>query len=199
MHGPGLPQNPYHSHNYHTLLDDRAGNGKIDLLKVCRAIYIETCPLLYTTNAFAIMGISNLETFLYFSKSIRPWRLASIAKMYINTQVECFEPMLDMFKGSKFPRFNEEWTEMWDVIVNRMTGLRFLTVHLKRTYKPILILEPEEAWVKTMLQVRNLRQFRFELSESQNMPSWTGDYKKQVQWLKEHLQATLSSEGFTES
>ena len=187
-------QSPYHSHNQHFTPDGKAGNGKMALLKSCRAIYVEASQVLYTTNTFAVYGVGNWETFLFFSKSIRPQRLASIADLYINTQVECFEPMWDMVKVSKFPQFNQEWKQMWDIISSDMVGLRILTVHVKRTYKPLLVLTLEAAWVKPMLQVRDLKRFRFEMTGSENMPDWNDDYKKQVQRLKVYLQTKLSVE-----
>ncbi|KAL2050286.1 hypothetical protein ABVK25_009394 [Lepraria finkii] len=100
--------------------------------------------------------------------------------------------MWDMFKDSKFPQFNRKWKQMWDIISSDMGGLRILTVHLKRTYKPLLVLTPEAAWVKPTLQVRDLKRFRLEMTESENMPDWYDDYKKQVQRLKVYLQTKLS-------
>ena len=78
-------QSPFHCHNQHFTPDIKGGNGKMELLKICRAIYVEASQVLYTTNAFAVYGVGNWETFLFFSKSIRPQRLVSIADLYINT------------------------------------------------------------------------------------------------------------------
>ena len=163
------------------------------LPKTSRAVYAEAIEVLYTSNTFSIIGIQNLETFLYWHQSILPHRLASITRLYINIQIECFEPMDYMFRSSYFPRFNREWGQVWDIITTKMTGLRYVTVHLKRTYKPFLVLRLEEAWVQPMLRVRNLQGFRFELSESDNMPAWDERYKEEVRKLKLFLETSLSA------
>ncbi len=98
-----------------------------------------------------------------------------------------------MFETLKAPWSNEEWMKMWDIIATKMIGLRYLIVHLKRTCKPLLVLGPDEKWVKSMLRLRSLRQFRFELSESQSMPERTEGYEDPVQWFKEYVQTARST------
>lgn len=180
-------------HNLHCRPIETAGNGKMGLLNTSHVIYVEACEVLYTFNNFAVFGIRSLETFLYWRQSILPQRLASITRFHLNTQADCIDTTDAMFRFPEFPH-NQQWAQVWDIITTRMNGLKFLTVHLKRTYKALLVLEPGEEWVKPMLEVRNLRRFRFELIESDNMPHWSESYNGQIQRLKEYLEKTLSND-----
>ena len=65
--------------------------GKLALMKTCRQIYIEAMPVLYQTSTFAFINARNLDTFLYFSRSIRPERLVSIRFLYIRCEARSFE------------------------------------------------------------------------------------------------------------
>lgn len=80
---------------------------------------------------------------------------------------------------------------MWDIIATEMNWLKVFDS--ASACKPLLVLGPEEKWVKSMLRLRSLRQFKFELSESQSMPERTEEYKDPVQWFKGYVQTARSA------
>ena len=182
----------------------RRAGGKLSLLKTCRAIYIEACPLLYSTNTFGIFGIENLQTLLYFEKTVRPWKLALVSRLDIHVAAD-WNSRSD---SVGYPLYGQIWKEMWDVIANKMTGMRYVTVRLKisewMNEWMMLGVEPTEEWVRPMLQVKGLRQFRIDIAHSSKKAKKAkkaktkGDkaFSRKIKKLEQYLQTTLSGEGF---
>jgi len=155
---------------------DKCGNGTMGLLKACRASYKETVVLLYTTTTFAIDGwIPGIKTFLYFCRSIRPWRLASITNLYVHSIAGIAEPLIQ--------RLLPCWIRLWDVVTTKMTSLKHLTLHLSLSLR--LPLPSDEAWVKPILQVRGLTTFDLKLNGQVTLEA--EDYYSGIQTLKERL------------
>lgn len=184
----------YHTHNDHGSTQKDARHGKMGLVKTCRAIYNESINVLYTTNTFSVQTCSNLETFIWFTKSIRPCRLASITDMYINMLAECFAPFwTDMTAGSKFWDFICDWGRVWETMATQMPALKTLRVRLRRQTQE-LGLSTNENWIRPMLKVRGLKKFELELTGSGVYREWSAEYREQLRGLQEFLGKTLCSE-----
>lgn len=183
----------HHSHNgYERTLKYRY--GKMGLVKTCRAIYNESIDILYTTNTFSVQTCSNLETFIWFTISIRPCRLASITDMYINIFAECFAPFwTDMTRGSRFWDFIRDWGRLWEIMATQMPALKILRVRLRRTTQE-MGLSIDENWIRPMLKVRGLRRFELEVQGNGVYRDWSAEYCEQLLELQEFLRKTLCSE-----
>lgn len=184
----------HRSYNLYGPTQKEAGHGRMSLVKTCRAMYNESIDILYTTNTFALQTCSNLETFLWFSKSIRPGRLASITNIYINMFAECFAPFwTDMTPGSRFWDFIRDWGRVWSTMATRMPALTTLRVHLCRKTQE-LGLGTDEDWIRPMLRVRGLRTFELELEGNGVCREWSAAYCERLRELQAFLARTLCSE-----
>ena len=103
-----------------------------------------------------------LNTFLQFSTSIIPWRLATVRDFYIHLEVGAFQPLADVFRNY-LPAFNREWKKTWHVFATQMTGLKSIVVRLDRVYKLWLRLALEEEWVSAMLLVKEVGKVKLRL------------------------------------
>ena len=169
-------------------------HGQTGLLKTCRAIYNEASEILYTTNTFSVQTCPNLETFLCFTRRIRPNRLAAIAAVYINMPAECFAPFwTDMSPGSRFWDFIRDWSRVWETMATQMPGLRSLRVQLRRTAQQ-LGLTIDEDWIRPMLRVRGLRRFELVLDGNGEYHEWTAAYRQQLRELQRFLGRLLCGE-----
>ncbi|KAL9064749.1 MAG: hypothetical protein Q9161_008678 [Pseudevernia consocians] len=184
----------YHSHRESPSTEKDARHGKMSLAKTCRAIYNEATDTLYTTNTFSVQTCPNLQTFIWFSQSIRRSRLASITAVYINMPAECFAPFWTAIgPGSRFWDFIRDWGRMWETMATRMSGLRFLRVQLRRT-APELGLGVGEDWIRPMLRVRGLSRFELVVEGNGVYREWSAGYCEQLRELQEFLGRTLCSE-----
>lgn len=184
----------HHPHNEYGPTQKDVRHGKMGLVKTCRAIYNESIDILYTTNTFSVQTCPNLETFIWFSKSIRPCRLASITDMYINMLAECFAPFWTaMTGGSRFWDFIRDWGRVWETMATQMPALRILRVRLRRATQD-LGLSTDENWIRPMLKVRGLKKFDLELIGSGVYREWSTEYREQLRDLQEFLARTLCSE-----
>lgn len=129
------------------------------LLQSCRQIYTEAIPILYTTNTFDIDDPSIL---LYLARTILPHRLESIR--YLHFTWEYVVPPLTIAASKNpnwFPRDDQTWEAFWDVVGRKMPELRVLVL-VVRTQHPKLDWRLEEGWVRPLLEVRGLKEFRLE-------------------------------------
>jgi hypothetical protein len=169
----------FHHHRHDEF--DKSGNGKMALLKTCHAIYIEAVGLLYATNTFALYGQTRqIEAFLYFCASIRPWRLASITDLQLS-YVEILDGDL---------QFSSCWNRLWDEIATGMTGLEHLTLRLSLASR--LPLSLDEVWVKPMLQVRGVKMLDFRLHGIRGQ--WTKDYESEMRSFQKRLGEQMCAE-----
>ena len=179
---------------YHLHRESSSRHGKMNLAKTCRAIYNEATDVLYTTNTFSVQTSLNLETFIRFTQSIRPSRLASIAAVYINMPVNFFAPFWTaMNPDARFWDFIRDWGRVWETMATRMPGLRVLRVQLERTGQQ-LGLTVEEDWIRPMLRVRGLRKFELVLEGNGVYHEWSPGYCEQLRELQEFLGRMLCSE-----
>lgn len=118
----------------------RIPNNDIALLKACRQIYNEASHVLYATNVFEL---GNLNSFLHFSQTIRPCRLASIARLHI-----CW----DLPTRSKEVK---SWKRGWHTIATQMSALVHLKLMLGCSLKSNLI----SGWIHPILEVQGLKSF----------------------------------------
>lgn len=167
------------------------------LLQTSHAVHAEAIASLYTHNTFAFTYQRGLSTFLHFTRSVLPCRLATIGDLSIHTQVECFEPRANAFRNF-LPRFNWEWEQTRQAIATQMTGMKRITVRLHREYQPPLRLSLEEKWVKAMLLVKEvgkvrLRVFRFYLYGDGAMPAKGEEYKREFVAFRERLVSRMVS------
>ena len=140
-------------------------NGKLALLKTCRHIYNEGAHILYATNSFQIDHEDNLATFVWFSRTIRPERLASIRDLGMWMVADTLLPVdsipgsvNDIFERRKAARL---WMKVWTIIAHQMPGLANLKVSLVRISSPSEG-AVEQILVKPMLAVRGLTTFELE-------------------------------------
>ena len=131
---------------------------------------------------------------MWFTKGIRPSRLALITDMYINMFAECFAPFwTDMTGGSRFWDFIRDWGRVWETMATQMPGLKILRVRLRRTAQE-LGLTTDENWIRPMLRVRGLRVFELELEGDGVYREWSAEYCEQLRGLQDSLGKTLCSE-----
>ncbi|MCJ1470032.1 hypothetical protein MMC07_008677 [Pseudocyphellaria aurata] len=129
-------------------LDSRLGTvatANLALLKTCRRVYTEAAHVLYATNTF---DVNALSTFLGFTRTVTPSRLAAITRLNLSW----------MTVEMSFLRFQEkhfqQWWRCWFIIAFDMPGLRDLILW-------IIYAAPE--WVAPLTQVRGLRRFELHM------------------------------------
>lgn len=192
--GSRMDNGGYHSHNAYGPMSKDFRQGKMGLVKTCRAIYIEATDILYTTNTFSVQTCANLEIFIWFTQSIRPCRLASITDVYINMLADCFAPFwTDLGPGSRFWDFIRDWGRVWTIMATRMPALRIVRVRLRRTAQE-LGLSTDEDWMRPMLRVRGLKRFDFTLEGNGVYREWSAEYCERLSGLQEYLSRTLCAE-----
>ena len=174
--------------------------GKLPLLGTCRQIYIEASEVLYTTNVFDVYGAENLATFVYFSRTIPPARLASISSLKIDCKADNFRPIRFDYRPTlrslskhifRAPEDQRMWVLLWGVIAAKMPGLKDLHVCLTRTRSWDLKLDLNEEWLEPMLDVRGLRTFKFHLWGRHE--EYTDEYGNRLKWLQRYLEDKLCS------
>ena len=151
------------------------------LLRTCRLIYTEAAEVLYTKNSFGVYGLQNLASFVCFSRTIRPQRLASIAKFTviiqnwhrITAQEKEILRYLFVIYGTipgfsnHRPRFTYPysklrdpdraypWRQLWRIVKEEMTGLRVLNVRLVDLTHEAISLTPHITadWILPILEI----------------------------------------------
>lgn len=120
-------------------------SNKLSLLKTCRFIYMESVQTLYSTNTFGFFDFQ-LSTYSYFSRTILPERLASITSIHLTVYPGSFDW--------------DEWTQLWNNIVNQLAGLRDVKVWmLENACVLSLEMSLDAEWVKPMLALKGLKTF----------------------------------------
>lgn len=132
------------------IFDKRIG---IPLLQTCRQIHAEAVALLYTARTFTVY---NLWDLIDFSTVILPDRLAMIQSL--DLQWRYYDHAYPRFNNQRYkpgPYDDATWSEFWEVISTKMTGLRELKASLNvAMYHDHLSLNE---WVGPMLALRTLR------------------------------------------
>jgi hypothetical protein len=101
-------------------------------LQTCRQIYIESIDLLYSTNTF---DVNHAQTLLFLARTILPKLLEAIRHL----QLRCSEWYGTHLTGNgghlilvnqKYPDGIGTWDAFWDLVGERMTGLRSIKLGL---------------------------------------------------------------------
>lgn len=124
--------------------------ANVALLKTCRMVYSEAAPVLYAANTF---DVCQQSTFIGFSRTIVPNRLAAIRSLHLDWY------NVDIALATITPDGFRMWRRTWSIIANDMHGLRHLSLFMG-TLSPVIAMQ--EKWLAPLCQVRGLR--RFELS-----------------------------------
>ena len=156
------------------------------LLRTCRLIYSEAAEILYTKNSFGVCSLLNLASFVCFSRTIRPERLASISSLTIAVQNWWrldgqAKDMEDNYTSKPYaavrhhagftyphwtfrdPHREYPWRQLWQVVALEMTGLKELNLRLIDWKFEIpwipLSSNIEAHWLLPILEVPGLEHF----------------------------------------
>ena len=120
--------------------------------------------MLYQTSTFAFIKARNLDTSLYFSRTIRPERLVNIRCLYIRCETSNLEYTFWTSVVLETQRsLGKKCWVAWRCVAAQIKRLRDVRVRLTELDERWLGLGVEEDWVKSMLEVRGLRAFGFEV------------------------------------
>ncbi|KAL8752764.1 MAG: hypothetical protein Q9184_005631 [Pyrenodesmia sp. 2 TL-2023] len=134
------------------------------LLLSCRQIHNEASGLLYTTNTF---NIDNLEVLQSMINKIGP-RLSNILAVHVSVamwKIHCVE--INRLSDAAF----EEWKRFWQLMAEKMTGLRHLRLDIYGTSRAGL----EKTDLEPLLQFRGLKSFDLALwqdTEDHGLPGY---------------------------
>jgi hypothetical protein len=165
---------------------DKLPRANSTLLRTCRQIYQEATLLLYSTNIF---DVDDLNTFIYWSRTILPGRLASVRALSISWDI--FWPpltktnptgthtceMVCPYERLGVRNSDQVWLEFWDIVATKMAGLQDLririgimpqyygTAHLSALFgkEKGLLRELSANWVRPILCIRGLKRFELEI------------------------------------
>jgi hypothetical protein len=123
--------------------------SKIPLLQSCRQIYSEGINLLYTKNTF---DFAHPETFIWFTRTIRPEKLALITSLQLCMVSRTFSVGLTRL-----------WIDMCVIISTQMPGLKHICIfllaeHLHETWRQDRLLRP-------LVDLRELQSFDLQIRE----------------------------------
>ena len=174
-------------------------NGRLNLLMTCHQVYCEAVESLYRENTFAFFVGPDLKYFQQFTGLVLPQRLADIGSLYLNIHADGFEPRR---RVNSSPPLIEDWsTQQWDIITNRMTRLKNITIKLERVYQADLVLSTSEAWVKPMLRLKNLDSFTLILHRKHTVNdavhNFPTSYTEQLCDLQRILRQTIGAQSIT--
>ena len=157
------------------------------LLRTCRLIYTEAAEVLYTKNSFGVYGLQDLASFVCFSRTSRPERLASIKTLTV--MVENWQRVAAQEKdihrelyaihstlqgiSRDHPRFTYPhtrfrdpdraypWRQLWRIVKEEMTGLKFLNVRFIVLGPGVIPLTPlfTADWVLPIREVPGVEKF----------------------------------------
>lgn len=139
--------------------------ANVALLKTCRQIYTEAAHVLYAVNTF---DVNQLSTFIGFSRTVIPSRLAAITRLHLSWTT------VDMTFASMDRDGLGQWYRCWCIIASDMPGLR----DMKLCMGADTAFSMQEKWVVPLCEVRGLR--RFELS----VEGQAGTRKKEMAALR---------------
>ena len=138
--------------------------GELAFLMTCRRIYIEASHLIYDSNTFVVNGYNNLAAFNIFTRTIRPWRLASITSL----SVDIPRDIPSSIPGSAYVYYRRrkdniwpEYLQMWDTISTKMPSLRDLTVNLSTANMD----RGPAYWVVPICGVHGLKSFEIKFTD----------------------------------
>ncbi|KAI4170492.1 MAG: hypothetical protein LQ346_008851 [Caloplaca aetnensis] len=132
-------------------------NGNVALLRTCRQIYTEAVGIMYSTNTF---DFDHQDLFLFFARSILPQRLAMIRNLHLCLGTANVD---QTFTAGE--RAINGWSLMWEIIGRDMLALRHLRLRLTEDFPLYTTMYPTlngDYWVKSILQVRNLKTFHLQ-------------------------------------
>lgn len=158
------------------LITDRVPNNDIALLKVCRQVYIEASDFLYAKNVFEF---GDLISFIYFSQTIRPRRLAAITRLQICWEIPCTSKDL------------RTWKRGWHIIATEMSALTDLRLMLNFSYRAKSI----SACIEHIQEVRGLKSFNLEFKPSviEAMTAHGTDLVQVTEFLQRFIQRSVCS------
>lgn len=139
----------YHNMSQSSREDERSLN--FNLLLTCRQLYQECAPLLYSTNNF---DFKSIQVVIYLAQTIRSNRLASIRFMSLNLTI-CSGSGIEG-RLSFYPYDKPTWLWGWEIITERMTGLREVNVSLIFAGG---VFDGEEEWLVPISALRGLKLF----------------------------------------
>jgi len=124
---------PVNSYSYGKDIDpNQRSDGCLALLQTCRQIYKESIDLLYSTNTF---DVNHTQTLLFLARTILPQRLERIR--YLQLWCRNWYDILLADYGDHFILVNRRypdnigtWEAFWDLVGERMTGLRSVKLGL---------------------------------------------------------------------
>lgn len=150
-------------------------SANVALLKTCRQIYCEASKILYAVNTF---DVNRLSTFISFTETIIPARLAAITRLHVSWEIGSrHSPSTHTYLELGF----HGWVRCWHIIAAQMPGLQHLKVHLKTVQEPSVYLD----WVAPMCEVSGLRSVDISLD-------YLVGEEKNAKILKRHLVAMMT-------
>jgi len=143
--------------------------ANIGFLRTCHQIYAEGINLLYSSNTF---DFAHPVTFMWFTRTIHPQRLASITKLQIGWIANGADlPFRHEPKSKNRKNYDpwdssdlaSSWDPMWKIIVHEMPGLRSLWVQCRYTSSHLLRNptheQIQELLMEPMLELKGLKEF----------------------------------------
>ncbi|KAI9875835.1 MAG: hypothetical protein M1830_007923 [Pleopsidium flavum] len=131
----------------------------LPLLQSCRQVYVEAISILYACN---VLDLDDASSLLYLSQTIRPQRLAAVKRLQLKWDFLIPPLVIPETKDPEwFPRDDQTWESFWRVIATQMPGLVQLTLVIYTEHRK-LAWNLDEGWVRPLLQVRGLKNFRLE-------------------------------------
>ncbi len=170
--------------------DARSDDAGLGLLRTCRQIYREGIGLLYAANVF---DVNHPQTLLFLSRTIRPYRLATIRSLQISFPGcglrlgygSIDDPTLEE------PDNLKTWVATCNVITKRMPRLKSLTLGFERQHPfiwdPYLDEVPRE-------DVEKLLQYMCTLRGLDQFEIWVSPASWKVEELAEELREMYTGE-----
>ena len=193
--------NTYHSRVHFTANSAKNTNGKLGLLRTCRAIYLEAIIALYASNTFAFSGRASLSILMAFAQTVRAPRLIGIRTLQL--RVELYEEYYKRNTGEPKPRRHPlecQWPHAWEMIATQMLGLQSLSVKMERLFVPggqgFYV---TDGWVAPMFLVRGLTRFDLKVVWTPNIwhrrssDAELEEFKRQVAVIEQHLRQVVCS------
>jgi hypothetical protein len=165
---------------------DTLPRARATLLRTCRQVYQDAATLLYATNVF---DADDLNTFIYWSRTILPGRLAAVRALGVSWDI--FWPPLT--KADPSGRYtmgavavhrrlalrnsDQVWLDFWDIVATKMPGLRDLRVRIGAMHPFYAALgtgilfgrerglrrDVNAEWVQPLLNVRGLETLELDI------------------------------------
>lgn len=162
---------------------DNLPRASATLLRTCRQIYQDAATLLYSTNIF---DVDDLNTFIYWSRTILPSRLAAVRALGVSWDI-FWPPLTKTDPSGRYtigtaavPKrlalrtSDQVWLDFWDIVATKMPGLQDLRIKIGSIHpfyvasvlfgrERGLLRDINAEWVKPLLNIRGLKKLELEI------------------------------------